>query len=498
MNNKTAKSLQEAMERLEKGDIGLKSIDLWYHASFPTEVAEPIDDVVLKKMIRLIRANKSVIEIDLPTEHLSFDGVAYLASTLADTSIETISLRSSIFHFPNTCLATCFFRALDPANATLKDIRIGKDTISTRAAKHLVAFLKRNTSVRTLDIASNDIRDDAMVLIANALQLNSRIVDLDIGHNRFGTVGNAAIQKMMRKNKTISSLKLDGLTVTEDATNNNAIEFLSCLGENYSIDSIYLGPIPCSRLSAYMGNLPKSRSLKSLNVSVIDYDEEGTNAFCKWVETAPIEKLKLDWKGDEEPTEFISRLAPSLRANHRTTGFHLNASGTNDAGCRALMEAFQGNEALEEVIITDLCMTSQQFHSILLTIPTMPNLATFVCWQASARIRELDPSEVLKVVQQCNKLLVFYVGPLEDGTEAAIKHHMHLNQMNSRDLLRQNVTALWSLVLGRLAEKKWTSELYAIVREKPELMKTDYPAQVVVREKGKRKRDTVMVHARKR
>jgi hypothetical protein len=473
--HKTAKSLKEAMERLESGDDTLTCIDLWYHASFPGEAVEPIDDAVLKRMLRLIRKSKSVTEIDLPTEHLTFDGITYLASTLADTSIETVSLRSSIFHFPNTCLANAFFSALDPANEKLKDLRIGKDTVSTRAAKKLVVFLEKNKSVKALDIASNDIRDDAIVLIANALHDNVIVKDLDVGHNAFGVVGNAAVQQMMRRNKTISTIKLDGLTADGRGPATNAIDFLACLGENDAINSIYLGPIPCSRLAAYMGNLPMSRSLKSLNLSVMEYNEEGAEAFATWFETAPVEKFKLDWKGEDEPTEFISKLAPSLRANAHTKGFHLNASGTNDAGCQALQVAFEGNEVLEEIIITDLSMTSQQFNSIFLTIPTMPKLTTFVCWQASARIRELEPTQIVRIVQECQTLVAFYVGPLDSSTEALIKHHVHHNQIKSRDLLRQDVTPLWPNVFGRLSQKRWPSELYSILREKPELMKTDYP-----------------------
>jgi hypothetical protein len=207
----------------------------------------------------------------------------------------------------------------------------------------------------------------------------------------------------------------------------------------------------------------------------MEYNKEGTEAFAAWFETAPIEKFKLDWKGEDEITEFISKLAPSLRANTHTKGFHVNASGTNDAGCQALKEAFEGNEVLEEIIITDLSMTSQQFNSLLHTIPTMPNLATFVCWQASARIRELQPTQIVRIVQECQTLVAFYVGPLESSTEALIKHHLHHNQIKSRDLLRQDVTPLWPNVFCRLSQKRWQSELYSILREKPELMKTDYP-----------------------
>jgi hypothetical protein len=486
--SKTAKSLNEALERLEKCDQTLTCIDLWYHASFPSDAMELIDDAMLRKMVRLIRKNKSVTEIDLPTEHLSVSGIAYLASMLAETSIETISLRSSLFHVPNTCLANSFFGALDPENQKLKDVKICKDIISTRAARKLVAFLATNKSVVALDIASNDIRDDAIVLIASALQDNRVVKDLDIGHNPFGVLGNAAIQQMMRRNKTILTIKLDGLTLHDDVPEGNSMHFLSCLSENDTINSINLGPIPCSRLPAYMSNLPQSRSLKSLNLSVKEYDESGTNAFAQWFETAHIQKLKLDWKGEDEPTEFISRLAPSLRSNQNTTGFHLNATGTNDAGCRALRDAFQGNKVLDEIIITDLSMTSQQFHSIFLVIPTMPNLATFVCWQASSRIKELRARDILGIVEKCQKLLAFYVGPLDDETEALIKHHMHHNQIKSRDLLHQDVTPLWAQIFGRLSEKKWTSELYSIIREKPELMKTDYPITAAFIEKFPRKR----------
>ena len=80
-------------------------------------------------------------------------------------------------------------------NLDLRYTKIGDD-----GAKAIAEALKKNTSVTNLDLSSNKISDEGAKAIAEALTVNTTITRLDIHKNQIGAAGAKDIVDFIRRN----------------------------------------------------------------------------------------------------------------------------------------------------------------------------------------------------------------------------------------------------------------------------------------------------------
>jgi hypothetical protein len=101
-----------------------------------------------------------------------------------------------------------FWIALTRGDATPADVRLRLDSpVSVRA---WAQYLGSNTSIKSLDVSSQGLRDDAGLELADALAVNTGLLSMDLSGNLLGPATFAALAEALERNSTLRSLTVDG------------------------------------------------------------------------------------------------------------------------------------------------------------------------------------------------------------------------------------------------------------------------------------------------
>ncbi|KAF9176569.1 hypothetical protein BGZ50_000303 [Haplosporangium sp. Z 11] len=91
---------------------------------------------------------------------------------------------------------------------SLKIVMIGRNELGI-----LAETLKTNTTLTTLDLGNNSIKDSGAVVLSEALKTNLTLTILDLGINSIGNNGAVALSEALKTNSTLTTLNLEGNSV---------------------------------------------------------------------------------------------------------------------------------------------------------------------------------------------------------------------------------------------------------------------------------------------
>ncbi|XP_052133307.1 NLR family CARD domain-containing protein 3-like isoform X1 [Frankliniella occidentalis] len=101
-------------------------------------------------------------------------------------------------------------------NVALRRLAMRGCKLSARAAAMLAEGVELNHSLQELDLADNELGDDGVKAMQEALAQNDELRELDLSNNNLGPAAAAALGKALRENQTIESLGLSRNNLYED------------------------------------------------------------------------------------------------------------------------------------------------------------------------------------------------------------------------------------------------------------------------------------------
>ena len=195
-----------------------------------------LDDHAMEQLSAGLRANESVTKLTLWCG-ITNTGAQHLATMLAaNRTLEELNL-SSVFsgHFSDRAVldiqrihgmySLLSGHAMEQLSAGLRANRsVTRLTlqcgITDTGVHHLATMLAVNTTLQELHLSSTSITDNVVSHLSQALQLNSSVTHLDLSHNEFITsTGAVALGEMLRVNKSLRELNLQGTSVRQEGAN---------------------------------------------------------------------------------------------------------------------------------------------------------------------------------------------------------------------------------------------------------------------------------------
>lgn len=200
-------------------------------------------------------------------------------------------------------------------NETLRLLQLDGNGLQDDAAVLLGEVLEVNTAITSLDLDSNSIGDQGISRVAQALRKNSRLQELQLQCNQVSSSGGAALGKALKVNATLRELSLHGNPLSDAGaeaianalSTNNALRCLSLHGTS-------LSDVGATRLSL---GLQANTTLCELSLGCNQIADSGAGNLAKMLSAnSTLQELRLEKNRIGEPGAH--ELAKVLASKNRT------------------------------------------------------------------------------------------------------------------------------------------------------------------------------------
>lgn len=119
-------------------------------------------------------------------------------------------------------------------NFSLKELNLMGNSIGEEGSEYIASYLETNNTLEILNLQDNHIGEKGVIAIASALRSNYILKDLNLSKNKCGDPGVAALGVILKSNNSLEYLNL-ALTGCGDA---GALAIFQSLAVNYTIKSL--------------------------------------------------------------------------------------------------------------------------------------------------------------------------------------------------------------------------------------------------------------------
>jgi Ran GTPase-activating protein (RanGAP) involved in mRNA processing and transport len=222
------------------------------------------------------------------------------------------------------------------ANAVLKCIKISG--IKDESAIAIANILKTNTALKKINLEFSAISAFGAIAIADVLKNNTTVEELNVSNNKIGEGGTIAIAEVLEANKTLKSLVLK--------SNNIGVKGLERISEALRINKTL------TKLDVSFNNVEDTKdvvsflghtSLKSLELSVKKIED--VKAIAKLLENNT-NLLELSFCAiGIDATDILA----ALKVNSTLKSLRLLGCAIGDDGAKELKELLKTNKTLKEI-----------------------------------------------------------------------------------------------------------------------------------------------------
>ncbi|XP_064485753.1 NLR family CARD domain-containing protein 3-like [Ornithodoros turicata] len=197
------------------------------------------------------------------------------------------------------------------ASSSLEELAIWQSYNSSgRIALPIADFMRRNSSIRNLNLAGMNIDVDGARALADMLTENRTLKDLNLEMNKIGNEGAAVFADAMRVNNTLETLNLSG----NDIDGDNTCALIKALQENKSI----------KRLHLYPG--VEAPSLDVVCRVAYRLENAGLQELTRALENgAVVEKLNVSWDEGFSPL-YVGQLFSAIGTNNSIRELSIDGS----------------------------------------------------------------------------------------------------------------------------------------------------------------------------
>ena len=334
-----------------------------------------------------------------------------LASLLAVTpALTTLIADGMTMGLDNIVSIAQFSMGLETLNLAMNDLQ-------NDAAPAIAALMARSTTLRHLSLSHNSLGGHFIIVIADALSRNTTLAELDLGYNRLTQHCNKRWADILAANTGLTSLQLQG-----NPRSNGIHHVIEALRANTTLRELGIADLPSPLHTNYhlmLRALAQCEHLKSLDWSgckIGSRESSLVNAIiCSGITTLALRNCSLDDLAGERLAYAIQHdcilVCIDLSGNEfpLTAGALLNALGTNASIRKAAFDscAFDTHEACSALVLllsrnatlTDLSVLGNSFGCLgvveAITDAIELNNTTL---QRLSMERDLSPARVYSVL----------------------------------------------------------------------------------------------------
>merc|ERR1711988_148450 len=229
-------------------------------------------------------------------------------------------------------------------NVNLVALALKGNELGEEACRLLCQAIKFNRTLKVLDLSHNPLgRKAAMLYLADLLEANEGLDDLDITRTGIDMVGAATICAAMRRNTMVQTLRMGDLAPFQVVESDLPSHIGRMLQYNSTLNSLDISKISLrdEGLDIIVEDLLKyNRSLTSLTISSNKVTMEGAKSLAKLLsegETLQHLNVSSNKLGDEGGVAIAQALL--YNANSRLESLDIKSCGMRDEGLSALAES---------------------------------------------------------------------------------------------------------------------------------------------------------------
>lgn len=209
--------------------------------------------------------------------------------------------------------------------------------------------LKANESLRSLNLAENQLEPKHVAAVADALQINKGLASLDLSFNHVGKVGASALGVALKANSSLSELELNETKLRDE----DVKDFFEALQGNMSLKSLFMASCSLSETAGtYLGQmLMANKTLTVLGLFGNSIGAKGAAAMADGLKDNN-SLVELNLLGNKISRAGTQRLAEMLKTNNSLTSVNLGDNAIGDDGALALAEAISVNKVLQSLDVS--------------------------------------------------------------------------------------------------------------------------------------------------
>ncbi|WP_232224379.1 hypothetical protein [Candidatus Paracaedibacter symbiosus] len=236
---------------------------------------------------------------------------------------------------------------------TLRGLDISSHPLALSTINILAEYLKKNTTLTTLNLLDTNINSLQAPILIKSLQSNQTLTELTLEKNRIGPVSAIALAGVF---KTNTSLKILNLRDT-DIRDEGAEILLPALQDSHSLTELDLGGLSCGSgaksAKALVQFLKSNKTLTAMHLvrnAVWFANSEAKNFMGALAANTTLRTLNLGWTYDLNPLYvFKDEDIQRLGENCSLTSLSLRKANINTSEAKILGEAFKNNTTLTEL-----------------------------------------------------------------------------------------------------------------------------------------------------
>lgn len=358
-----------------------------------------IGDEEVKSIVEALSGHQRLTSVNLSKNHITAQGSKYLIDFLSSKpSITSIDL-SFNHQVDNTAVA--HWARLLRQSTSLNNLNLNNNNLGDKAFELLGEALASNAYLKTIglcDIGGESYGDNDIPTFLQALSANSSLTSLDLSYNKLRQDDIVLLAETLRANKTLTELNLAGTSLDDKDIKvladglkfNRTLHVLNLDSNNFageglqslalflrtkwcSLKSLSLAEIQDAEINEGIGNLATAlRTNTSLIFLKINNDKCDFKQFSALMDALRTNTtlLTLDISNfvSLAQKDEIMLVAESLAANKTLTDINLDTTGINDAGVGLLCSVARDHSSLRHVSLHYNLITEVGAKMLLLTM----------------------------------------------------------------------------------------------------------------------------------
>ena len=235
-------------------------------------------------------------------------------------------------------------------NSTLTQLDLRRNDIGDKGATGIAKALKVNSTLTVLYLSGNDVGDQGATGLAEALKVNSALTVLHLRSNDVGDQGATGLAEALKVNSTLTELDLSYLDIADQCATGLA-EALKVNSTLIELDLRGSG-ITDQGATGLAEALKVNSTLTVLYLSDSRIGDQGATGLAEALtvnSTLTVLTLSDNLIGDQG----ASGLAEALKLSSTLTALDLSGSGIGDQGATGLAEALKVNSTLTVLYLSD-------------------------------------------------------------------------------------------------------------------------------------------------
>ena len=205
------------------------------------------------------------------------------------------------------------------------------------------------TNIKLISLKLCDIVYHGVISIAETIQVNTTLQNLDISSNNISDVGAAAISDSLKRNGSLVKLNMSGNNITSAGTKklSEAIQVNTTL-LNLDISSSNISNAGAAAIS---DSLKTNSSLAKLNISQNNINSEGAKKIAETIQVnTTLQKLVINYNTISD--DGAASICDTLKNNNTLQELHMSSNNITRQGAKKIGEAIQVNATLQKLDIS--------------------------------------------------------------------------------------------------------------------------------------------------